>query len=616
MKITHKTWLIFIVLALFSAFAWYQFSYPFFKTIDLTVDRTKALSIAKDYLKQRDVDAPAFRTATAFVIDRRSDKYLQKTIGWEAEQKFLKEHNFELFFWRVRFFRENEKEEYLLSVSSKTGEVTGLRHVIEDTAKRSLLTRDAAHQKVLEFLQKTYHLDPQQYTLKDEFTKQYANRTDYSFTWQKNSVSIEWRGDGKKGVAKLLTGATISGEEILSFAKFNFEIPDEYDRSFEKKKSTGLNLLTFVRIVNTLLFAAAVFFLILRRNHLAMHRTKKFYIGIASVLFLVTLLSEFNHFEDILMSYDTTQPFRAFLGRHFVEAIWGIFFGTIGILMPSLAGETLRYEVFPNKKESSFLYYLQTSFLTRGVFRSIVLGYLVCVILIGLQTLAFEWGQRSIGLWVEKTWLTQFSSAYFPFLAAITLGLKASIFEEITFRLFALSWLTRVLRNTIPAVLIISLLWGYGHSGYLIFPMWFRGIEVACLGIFLSIVYLNFGIIPVIIGHYVFDVFWSSAGYLMGKTEPFYFYSSLFVIFLPLIWGGLAFFCNRSVRENTLRWTLNHHQKFNLEVLKTYLKNNTQKHNKSTEELRKEIISHGWDIAVVDQALEDLQNSGKPPGQA
>mgnify|MGYP001586261162 FL=1 len=612
MKITYKTWCIFAILSLLASGLWYKFGYPLFKTIDLSVDRSQALTIAKNYLKERrSIDITSWRTATAFVSDRQSDKYLQKSLGWEAAQQFLKDHNFELFFWLIRFFRENEKEEYLLTISSKTGEITAFRHTIEDTAARRLLTRDAAYTDVMNFLQATFGFDPAQYTLKTESVIQRDQRSDYSFVWEKNNVSVAWSSKAKDGAAKFLIGATVSGAEILSFYKFTLDIPDEYNRSFEKKKSAGLNLSTFIRFGNTLLFAAAVFFLILRRNHLAMHRTKNFYIGMAGALFLFTLLSEINHFEDILMQYDTTQPFRSFLGRHFVNVIWGIFFGTIGILMPSLAGETLRYEVFPKKKEGSFLYYLQTSFLTRGVFQSIVIGYMVCVIMIGLQALAFEWGRRCIGLWVEQTRLVQFSSAYLPFLAALTLGLKASFFEEITFRLFALSLLKRIISYTWIVIFVVSMLWGLGHSGYLIFPMWFRVIEVTCLGLFLSIIYLNFGIIPVIVGHYVFDVFWSSAGYLMGKTEPFYFYSSLAVIFLPLLWGIIAFAVNRMVSQNDLRWVLNQHQKFNLEVLKNYLQTHFSGHEKSLKEFRKEIISHGWDIAVVDLALDDLQKSVK-----
>jgi len=173
--------------------------------------------------------------------------------------------------------------------------------------------------------------------------------------------------------------------------------------------------------------------------------------------------------------------------------------------------------------------------------------------------------------------------------------------------LFSINFGKKIFKNTFLAVLAASLLWGYAHSNYPVFPMWFRGLEVTILGIFISFIYLRYGIITVLVGHYLFDVFWGTSSYILGKTQPMNFYSSIAVLLLPAAFALFALIRNKKVEEKPMRWHLSKHGKYNLEVLKQYLLCNQEKYKNTPKELvAKEIISHGWDIAVVETALEDL----------
>ncbi|MCK4882662.1 MAG: hypothetical protein KAS92_06535, partial [Candidatus Omnitrophica bacterium] len=56
-----------------------------------------------------------------------------------------------------------------------------------------------------------------------------------------------------------------------------------------------------------------------------------------------------------------------------------------------------------------------------------------------------------------------------------------------------------------------------------------------------------------------------------------------------------------------LRWHLNKHQLYNLEVLKAFLNTNRDMFlQKSADQIKKEITPHGWDPAIVEVALEDF----------
>ena len=121
----------------------------------------------------------------------------------------------------------------------------------------------------------------------------------------------------------------------------------------------------------------------------------------------------------------------------------------------------------------------------------------------------------------------------------------------------------------------------------------------------LSFIYLRHGLISVLVAHYVFDVFWSGASYFLGKVNPFDFYTSLGVLLLPFFLGIGAYCANRPQTERPMRWHLNKHQLYNIEILKTYFKDRTIQ-ERDTFRLKEELVSHGWDAAVIDALIEDI----------
>ncbi len=608
MTIQRKTWIIFFLFSSLSLLSWFRFTYPQCAFINLSIDRNQALTIAKNYLiLEREEDLSQFINTAVFVSAIAPDQYLQRAISFEEELKFLKDHNFELFFWKVRFFRENEKEEFTITISAATGEITGFFHAIKEGEFRPNQEEETAKRKAIAFLKQKFGFNPDLYTLQSNLSKTYDNRIEYAFIWEKKDVFIHWSELKDTGGAKLFTGAIVTGDEILAFNKATLQIPNEFERYIASKEVVGSLLTLLFRICFFGLLTASVFVVVVHHNNLVMHTTKRFCLSITFCIFLLNILSYLNYFESVLFNYPTTSSISSYLWEGIPNFVLDTLLATVTILMPCLAGESLRYEVFPSKKESSFLPYITSTFFSRGVFKAIVLGYLICSIMIGIQTLAFEIGRRYLGVWIEHTWMTQLTSGYLPFLTAFIIGFNSSAIEEIAFRLFSINLGKKVLKNTFLAVLFSSVIWGYGHSNYPIFPMWFRGLEVTCLGMFLGGVYLRYGIIPVFVAHFLFDVFWCSSAHLLGRSTPYHFYSSLAVLLLPLFLAFIAYFVNQSEFERPLRWRLNKHQIFNLEILKHYLKGANFLGNYPEEKLKKEIFTHGWDMAVIDIALEELK---------
>ena len=617
MKLNRISWTTFFLLSLslISLAVWLKFNYPQLTFTNFSVDRTQAVAIAQEHLRANGYADPGeFQAVAVFNMDELMDRYMQKTVGFDGLSRFIKEHDFDLFYWRVRFFKEKEKEGFNYIIDSAKGEITGYSHALEDTAARGTIEREEARAQAEAFLTKTFGFDPARYSLGSDLATIRDNRTDYFFSWYKQGVSIPWSALPDSGTGKLIKSVLLTGDEILGFSKNSFLVPEQFNRDLDGRKEWSRNMLLGIRMIILALLTSGIYLILVRQNHLAMHATKKFYFGIMLFSFLLSLTTFFNQFEEILYSYTTTSSLQSFLWRSGINTVIAALFTTVTMLIPGLAGELLHAEASPNQPSGSFRHYIQSTFASRSVSEMIALGYFVCFIMLGIQSLLVKTGQTYLGVWVEYNWVNNFTTAFLPFLAAFTFGFKTSFSEEIMYRLYAINLGKKIFSKFLPGkpgpVLIItcllsSLIWGYAHSGYQIFPMWFRGLEVSCLGLFLSFIYLKYGIIPVIVAHYLFDVFWNCAGFIFGTSKPFYFYSSIGILLLPLMLAAAAFVLNRKETVRPLRWQLNKHQLYNVEVLKAYLnQHQSQFALKSPEQIKGEITSHGWDPAVADVALE------------
>src|SRR4051812_20436370 len=97
---SFRTLLLFFIFALLSTAIWFKLTYPQLSFINLSVTRNQALKIAQQYLKEeRGVDLKNYNRATVFSDSDPTDLFLQKSIGFKKEIKFLKEHGLEFFFW-------------------------------------------------------------------------------------------------------------------------------------------------------------------------------------------------------------------------------------------------------------------------------------------------------------------------------------------------------------------------------------------------------------------------------------------------------------------------------------------------------------------------------------
>jgi len=233
------------------------------------------------------------------------------------------------------------------------------------------------------------------------------------------------------------------------------------------------------------------------------------------------------------------------------------------------------------------------------------MGYVVWIIVLGVQALVFFYGQRFLGVWREWYGLSQFSSSFFPLLGAFVVAITASFSEEIIFRLFGITLLKKYLHNTVLAIMLAAIVWGLGHTTYAIFPVWFRVLEISIIGLIYGFIFLRFGLAVLIVAHYLFDVFWSSAAYIFGTTTSNLFFTSLGLLFIPLGLAVIAYLFNRSAVEKEMSVSLNRAQKYNLEILVNFVLLKKAK-GINAGIIKKELLDNGWDYILVNLAIEQV----------
>ncbi len=603
MKVSLKSLIVFILLAALGLGLWYKFGYSKFLFVDLSVDKKEALVKAESYLVSLGANPKGYHKAIVFYSDGWADRYLQKTLGVKKEEEFLKQHNYNLFYWNIRFFKEAQKEEYRVTISPKTAEVLSFEHSIEDIDRREDINKEFSRQKAEEFIKNAYKIDLNEYNFHGEDTKRYDYRTDYNFSWEKKGVYIPW--ENNQGGAKLLIGVTVSGNEIRIFNKNGLDIPEKFKRYIENRLALGDYLSSFTFLLIAALIIFSIFTVVKKKHTVTAKVSSKLFIYLAAVLIVINVFCIANEFQRLVIGYPTTVSMVTYFWLSIMRIFLSVGFGGVMFVFPGIAGELLRAEQLPNAKYSSLLHYVKSAFFSRSVSWSIIFGYLLFFILLGFQAVLFYFGQEYLGVWKELTSLSQFSSSYLPFFGAFVIGINASLDEEIIFRLFGISFSKRYLKNTTLAVILSSVVWGFGHTSYAIFPVWFRGIEVSLLGLVFGFAFLKYGFITVVVAHYLFDVFWGSAAYILGKSSAYLFLSSLAILIIPLIFAAVAYFVNKEDKEKEIRIGLDKIQKYNLDVLVVFVFAQKAK-GVDAETIKKALIKHNWDLDLINLAIEEV----------
>ncbi|MGB9589485.1 MAG: type II CAAX prenyl endopeptidase Rce1 family protein, partial [Candidatus Hydrothermia bacterium] len=76
-------------------------------------------------------------------------------------------------------------------------------------------------------------------------------------------------------------------------------------------------------------------------------------------------------------------------------------------------------------------------------------------------------------------------------------------------------------RNTFLAFLIPTVIWAFLHSGYEIFPVYFRGIELTIGGLLFAFVFWRYGLFTAIMTHWIVDTLYFTIPLMKSSSMGF-----------------------------------------------------------------------------------------------
>lgn len=476
-KISLYLWVIAGLIGFIIFFFAYDKVFPS-ASIDLKISRPEALAKAEDLIKQFGFDVSTYDSAVRFSSVDLTAIYIQKQIGIKAANNLIRDH-IPVWYWRVRFFKELDKEEYVLGLDPSDGELVFWRHSILEEGAGDNLTLAQARKKAEEFIL-GQGLKLSDYILRNQDSHVKAARTDHSFEWEHSSFSVG------EGVLRVRVG--IQGSEFGGYSRY-LKIPERFSRELTKETSWGLIMAKLSHMLTFLFLIIAVFFLI-RRVKIAKVSWKGGCI-FAIIFIVLRLISFVNQFPLIWNSYAATisKPMFLMMGLErlfsssLADGLMIFSFFTLGKIYFDRIDSKIKY--------SNVIVTVLRSLSLSGIF----LGYATSFYLIAKTFVPNFWVPLNSGY-------SDVIGTLVPCIAPFIVGIVSSLDEEIIYRFLGISFFTYMTKRRVLSIFIMAVFWGLAHSTYQIYPMYLRGIELTIFGTLLGFVFLRYGITTVIISHF------------------------------------------------------------------------------------------------------------------
>lgn len=514
----------------------YQRAFPE-HTIDFQVNRREAYEIASDFLAQMGIDPGDKQHASAFEFDNTAKVFIEKEMGIREADDFLTNH-FRIWHWTIRWFKPLDREEVYVGVTPK-GEITQFNHKIPEEAPAEPLSIDEARRKCHRFLTGTIKINPDKWEFIEDKTEVKPNRVDYRFTYKKKGVEVydaTYRFD-----------VTVQGNTIGEYREY-LHVPETWNRDYQRLRSLNATTATTAQIFFIILMLIIIVYFIVYLSRKQISLKTPLYFGL--VTFLFKILSELNLLPLYKFHFDISRSTGAFYSDFLVSIFLQGLLLALVIAILTGAGELIYVRRYPRRLPPSRLFTLK-GLQTKHFFFSILIGITLAIVFLAFQTMFYITAKR-FGAWspADISYSDTLNTA-FPWILILFGGFLPAVLEEFSFRLFAIPFVEKLLKSRLLAILIPAVIWGFAHANYPNQPFWIRGFEVSIFGILVGFVFLKFGILTVLVWHYMVDAIYSSL--LLFKTgEPYHVISAsvaLGIILLPVIYCLFKYFRNKGFRD-------------------------------------------------------------------
>ncbi len=285
-------------------------------SVDFKVSRAEALARAQKFVGSLGEDVSGYQSAIVFDVDDNAKTYLEREVGLQqANQLMSSELN--IWYWKVRFFRPKQEEEFQRA-GQPGGEIVGYEHTVEEARAGASPDRAAAEAAAQDFLRNKMGVDLSKWAFLPEEanSSKEPNRLDWSFTWEKR--------DFRAKDAPYRLRVELQGDRAGSSKEF-LQVPEAWERSYAKLRSKNIlyNQVAIIPYLALMVAAIGLGILLTIRKQTSWGGAIKLGIVVAILLFFMQL----NNWPLERMAYDTNSSYGSFVFQQICEgaSLWSAF---------------------------------------------------------------------------------------------------------------------------------------------------------------------------------------------------------------------------------------------------------------------------------------------------
>lgn len=524
--------------------------------LELEMDREGALQAARELSERHGWGPEGFRQAVSFTeanpIVRR---YVELEAGERDSLDRLREAGgYHPYRWHVRHFREGDPREVTVRFTP-AGEPYGFRLIVPKDEPGASLSASEARGRAEAEAEADWGIDLGLYELAESSqVVRPGGRADHIFVYDRRNAAIA------EADVRLRLG--IAGDR-LSDLTYTVQVPEGFSRRYLDMRAANLRLSQAAEFLFVVLFfvvgcGVGIFYLL--RTRWIKWRAPLAWGGIIAGLLA---LSELNELPLAWMGYDTALPSSVFLIQRVVAAGILAVVGTAVLAIIFMTAEGLGRRAFPRHPQ-------QWRFWNPEVARSgpalgrTVGGYALGAIQLGFLVAFYLWAMRRDGWWMPSEALIEpdLVASYFPWLSAVSVALVSAFWEESLFRAVPIAGAALVGTRIggrrwwiLGALLLQAAVFAAAHADSAHQPSHARLAELFLPALLWGVLYIRFGLVPVIIAHASYNLTLFSIP-IWTSTAPGIWVDRVLIIVLALVplWIVLFHIWRKGYRPELPEW--------------------------------------------------------------
>ena len=523
-------WSIFIIANLLCLAFVHKYFKKVFPLVSLTIsmDRPGATARARQLAARYQWKPENPRVAVSFKTDHLSKTYIELEENHRAFKNILTSHVYSPYTWNVRHFKEHDPYELYIQFTPE-GKPYSFLQILPETHGSVAWTSEHAQEYVQTIATQEWNIPLEKYNLIESYQeKRVSGRVDHTFVYQ-------WPERINQGLIRLRL--VVSGDTLTEISPY-FKVPEEFILRYKELRSKNNTIAWFAYIAMLILymFGGCLFGLwyLLRKRFVLWRAPLLWGFGLA----LAGFIAEINELPLAWMNYHTALSYTGFLVSYIVQAFHQMLFQFAEFSLIFIAAESLTRHAFGNQLQLWKTWSGRVA-ASNTVLGKTIAGYLTVPLEFSFLVIFYWCATRIWGWWLPSNELFKpdILATYAPWLAGLIPSLRAGFVEECLYRAIPLAGATLLGRRygrprlwiTISMILQ-AIVFGAAHATYAAQPAYARLVELLGPSVLFGWIYFNYGLLPTIISHIIYDVVWCCLPIFISSGSWAYLNQALVII--------------------------------------------------------------------------------------